>query len=245
VAVAVPEVADARARLDAFARAVEKASKKKKKKRTSARRTTPPPVVPTEPCADLVVLEPMAITGELTPELAACLETRLTDEKQQTTKDKISRLLMVNADTKGDVAEWTHLAARHLEDIDRSDPDLCFKFALVLSRGGIEDADLVLKWSDYALENKHQWEGPTYMSRVYNLLRLRAETATRLWHDAEADFIDDRSEENAETAERYRGQAKDFAREWLDYARTSAQPVDRAVAICESAAGNASFCAPG
>lgn len=245
VAVAVPQVAEARGRLDEFSRADAKAQKKKRKKRKSAK--APPPAAPvaTAACQDLLALEPRAITGELTPDLTACLESRIDEEKLLTTKDKLSRMLMINADAKGDLGEWTRLAARHLEDFDRSDPDLCFKFALVLSRGDIEDADLVLRWSDYALENKHTWEGPTYMSRVYNLLRLRAETAVRVWHDAEADFIDERSEEHAAESDRYRGLAKDFAREWLDYARTSAQPFDRAVSLCESASGNAAFCAEG
>ncbi|MFN7145386.1 MAG: hypothetical protein ACK4YP_16555, partial [Myxococcota bacterium] len=177
--------------------------------------------------------------------VVACLDSRIAEEPLLTAKDKLSRMLMVNADAKGDLTEWTRLAARHLEDFDRSDPDLCFKFALVLSRGEIEDAELVLRWSDYALENKHTWDGPTYMARVYNLLRLRAETATRLWHDAEGDFIDERTEDNELAAERYRGLAKDLAREWLDYARVSAQPIDRAFVLCESASGNAAFCKAG
>ncbi|MDP2305789.1 MAG: caspase family protein [Pseudomonadota bacterium] len=245
VAVAVPQVADARGRLDEFSRVVAKVQKKKRKKRKSAK--APPPTAPvaTFACQDLLALEPKAITGELTPDLTACLESRIDEEPLLTTKDKLSRMLMIDADAKSDLVEWTRLAARHLEDFDRSDPDLCFKFALVLSRGEIEDAELVLRWADYALENKHIWEGPTYMSRVYNLLRLRAETSVRMWHDAEADFIDERSEENAGAAERYRGLAKDCSREWVDYARTSAQPVDRAVALCESASGNAAFCAEG
>ena len=243
VAVAVPQVAEARGRLDEFARAAAKVQKKKKtKKRSSAKRTPPPAPVPTLPCQELLPLEPRAIVGELPADMVACVESRIAEEPLLTTKDKLSRLLLINADAKGDVPEWTRLAARHLEDFDRSDPDLCFKFALVLSRGEIEDAELVLRWSDYALENKHNWEGPTYMARVYGLLRLKAETATRLWHDAEADFIDERNEENGLAAERYRGLAKDLAREWLDYARTSAQPVERAFTLCESASGNTSFC---
>lgn len=246
VAVAVPQVAEARARLDEFARAAAKLVKKKRgKKRTSAKRPPPPAPVPTAPCMELLPLEPRAIVGELPADMVSCVESRIAEEPLLTTKDKLSRLLLVNADAKGDIPEWTRLAARHLEDFDRSDPDLCYKFALVLSRGEIEDAELVLRWADYALENKHNWEGPTYTSRVYGLYRLKAETATRLWHDAETDFIEERSEENGASAERYRGLAKDLAREWLDYARTSAQPADRAFVLCESASGNQSFCASG
>lgn len=247
VAIAVPYAAEARARLDEFARLAEKATKKKKtkKSRRKSAKQPPPPPVPTAPCQDLLPLEPKAITGELAPDLVACIESRLEEEPLLTTKDKLSRMLLVNADAKGDMAEWTRLAARHLEDFDRSDPDLCFKFALVLSRGPLDDAELVLKWADYALENKHNWEGPTYMSRVYNLHRLKAETAVRLWHDAEDDFMEERTEENELAAEKLRGQAKDFSREWLDYARSSAQPVDRPFVLCESASGNAAFCKAG
>ncbi len=246
VAVAVPYVAEARARLDAFARAAAKVTKKrgKKKKRTSAK-TPPPPPVATAACMDLLPLEPKAITGELTPDLVACLESRIAEEPLLTAKDKLSRMLLVHADARSDTVEWTRLAARHLEDFDRSDPDLCLKFALVLSRGPIEDAELVLKWSDYALENKHVWDGATYMARVYTLYRLKAETATRLWHDAEDDFIEERKEEDELVAEEYRGLAKDLAREWLDYARLSAQPFDRAFVLCESASGNVAFCKGG
>lgn len=243
IAVAVPEVAEARGRLDTFARSERKGKRKRGKK---VRPPPPPaPLVPTAPCLDLVKLEPAAITGTLTPELTTCIEARLAAEKAQTTRDKLSRLLLVDADARGDAAAWQKLAERHLEEVDRSDPDLCFKYALTLSRGAIEDAESVLRWTDYALENKHVWEGPTYMSRVYNLLRLRAETATRLWHDAEDEFLLDRSDENADLAEKLRGRAKDSSREWLDYARSSGQSVDRPLVLCQSASGSESFCAAG
>lgn len=243
VAVAVPEVAEARGRLDTFARS-ERPGKRKRGKKVRAA-PPPPPVVPTAACQDLVKLEPAAITGTLTPELKTCIEARLAEEKVQTARDKLSRLLLVDADARADLEGWTKLAERHLEEVDRSDPDLCFKYALTLSRGAIEDAESVLRWTDYALENKHVWEGPTYMSRVYNLLRLRAETATRLWHDAEDEFLLDRTDENADLAEQLRGRAKDSAREWLDYARSSGQSPDRPLVLCQSASGSESFCAAG
>ena len=242
VAVAVPQVAEARKRLDDFERVVQKGKKKKKR---GKRVPVVPPPSPTEACRDLVKIEPAAIIGEFTPELVTCIEARIAEEAVQTTRSKLSRVLLINADARGDVAEWTRLAERHLEEVDRSDPDLCFKYALLLSRGGIEDAETVLHWSSYALENKHEWEGPTYISRVYNLLRLRAETAVRLWHEAEEDFLEERSDENADAAERFRGQAKDFAREWLDYGRVSAQPIERALVLCQSASGSEAFCEAG
>jgi hypothetical protein len=242
VAVAVPEVNDARARLDDFSRVVRKATKRKRRTSRGPRTPAPPPPPPASPCGDLLAMEPAAIAGELAPDAITCIESRIAAETKQTTRDKLSRLLLVNADAKGDTQEWARLAERHLEEIDRSDPDLCFKYALFLSRGDIDDAPPVLKWTSYALENKHVWEGPTYVSRVYNLLRLRAETASRLWHEAEKDFLEDRSDENADLSEQARGQAKDFAKEWLDYARASGQPVEFADQLCKSAAGSAAFC---
>jgi hypothetical protein len=41
----------------------------------------------------------------------------------------------LDAEARGDKAEWQRLMKRHLEDIDRSDPNLCLKYAMFLSRG--------------------------------------------------------------------------------------------------------------
>ncbi len=239
VAVVIPQVAEARTKLDALARAPVG----KKKARRSRKKTPPPPPPVANPvCQDLVALQAPAVAGQLSAEQKTCLEEKLGTETVQTNKDKISRLLMVDADVRGADEEWLSLVERHLEDFDRSDPDLCLKYALRLSRGGIEDAEEVLRWADVAMENKHVWEGPLYMSRVYTLYRLKAETADRLWHDAEQDFVEDRSETSSAAADKYRGMARNFAREWLDYARSSGQPLDRAYDLCLSASGNAEFC---
>lgn len=245
VPVTVPEVSDARAELDALARA---ASGGKKRKRTRAPRAAASPsaaVVSTAACDDLVRLEPTAMIGQLTNADVACLETRIAQDPQQTQRDKVSRVLMVNAEGRGDMAAWMALAARHLEVIDRSDPDLCYRYALLLARGEVEDAETALRWADYALENKHVWQGPTYTQRVYALLGLRADLAARLWRDAEQTYIDDRSDDAEAEASRWRGTAKDAAREWLDYARASAQPIEQPGVLCRSAAGNEQFCAEG
>ncbi|MBM4368980.1 MAG: hypothetical protein FJ102_22380, partial [Deltaproteobacteria bacterium] len=245
-AIVVPQVADARARLDQFARDELKAKGKKKKKRGTKKAKAPPPpaVSVTAACDDLIKLEPAAMSGALTTEQIACVESKIAMAKKQTERDKLSRVLLANADSRADVEEWMRLAARHLEEIDRSDPDLCFRYALTLSRTGtLEEGEEVLKWIGYALENKQAWQGPTYMSRVYNLYRLQAEVATRMWIDAEQDFQEERNEENSLTAEEFRGFAKNTAREWLDYARVSGQEHERAYALCQAAAGSPNFCA--
>ncbi len=184
--------------------------------------------------------------GQLRTGQAKCLDTRIGSEGQQTTKDKLSRLLITNAEAKGDKAEWERLMKRHLEDIDRSDPDLCFKYALHLSRGGVGRAQGVIRWADYALENKSKWSGPTYKTRVFNLFKLRAEGANKLWQDADTTFMTkEHTDENEAKAARYRGTAKDYAREWLGYARASEQDTKTAMALCVSSAGNRAFCEGG
>lgn len=203
----------------------------------------PPPEAVT--CDDLVALEPAALMGQVSVPQRECLEGRLNTASRQTTKDKISRVLLMDAEARGDRTSWARLMKRHLEDIDRSDPDLCFKYAYYLSKRGASRAHGVIRWSEYALENKAVWSGSTYTSRVYALLKLRAEAASRVWQGAEASYVENRTDKNKERAERYRGITKDYAREWLDYARASGQNTKNALALCISAAGNREFCEGG
>jgi hypothetical protein len=219
---------------------------------TTSNPTTPPAVAavrtgPTDDsCDDLVKLEPAAMMGTLRVGQTKCLEGRVNSEAQQTMKDKVSRLMITNAEAAGDKGDWERLMKRHLEDIDRSDPDLCFKYALHLSRGGAGRAQGVIRWADYSLENKAKWSGTTYKTRVFSLYKLRAEAANKLWQDAEKEYAEgERSDEKEAKAAKYRGQAKDYSREWLDYAKASAQDTKTALALCVSSSGNRAFCEGG
>ncbi|MSP54689.1 MAG: hypothetical protein EXR69_03655 [Myxococcales bacterium] len=193
-------------------------------------------------CTDLVSLEPAAMMGSLTTAQSKCLEGRLATEAQQTTRAKISLVMINNADGKGDKSEWERLVKRHLEDVDRSDPDLCYKYSLQLSKGGAGRATGVIRWADYSLENKAKWSGNTYKSRVFALGRLKTEAANKLWQDAEATYTTEHTDENEAKSSRYRGMTKDYAREWLDYAKASAQDTKAAMQYCVSSAGTTSFC---
>jgi len=209
-------------------------------------KAVPPPTaaaVTDDTCTDLVKLEPQAMLGQLRTGQVKCIEGRIGTEGAQTMKDKLSRVLIANAEGKGDKVEWERLVKRHLEDIDRSDPDMCFKYATQLSRGGTGRAQGVIRWSDYALDNKQRWSGTTYTKRVYDLYRLKTEAANKLWTDAEETYATkEHTDENEATAAKWRGQTKDFAREWLDYAKASGQDTKSAMAICVSASGNRAFC---
>ncbi len=181
--------------------------------------------------------------GQLRAGQVKCIEGRIGSEGAQTAKDKLSRVLIANAEGRGDKVEWERLVKRHLEDIDRSDPDMCFKYATQLSRGGSGRAPGVIRWADYALDNKSRWSGTTYTKRVYDLYRLKTEAANKLWTEAEEVYATkEHTEENEAKAAKWRGQTKDFAREWLDYAKASGQDTKSAMAICVSAAGQRAFC---
>lgn len=199
-------------------------------------------------CDNLVQLEPAALMGKLSEGQAACLEKKVAGSGSQTSKDKISRVLLANAEASGNKKEWERIMRRHLEEIDRSDPNLCFKYALHLSRGGVGPAWGVIKWSDYALENKTMWSGTTYKTRVYSLYQLKAEAATKLWGDANSKLVEaggGNREELAANEEKLRGMAKDFSREWLDYARASGQDTKKPMSLCVSAAGSKKYCEGG
>jgi hypothetical protein len=182
------------------------------------------------------------LLGALSQGQAACLENRLKTERLQTTRSQISRLLLVNAESAGDGEAWERLMARHLEEIDRSDPDMCFRYAIHLFRADIDSQEESLKWSSYALENKQRWEGDEFVKKVSGLYKLRAEAAAKLWQYAEGLYSREPNGENEEMAREYRGQAMDFAREWLDYARASGIETERAFNMCVAAAGTADFC---
>jgi hypothetical protein len=196
-------------------------------------------------CDDLVALEPAALMGQLSPGQTECLEARIVSTSRMTEKDKVSRVLIMDAETKGNRSQWEKLMKRHLEEIDRSDPDLCFKYAIFLSRKGVGRAHGVIRWADYALENKSKWSGSTFVSRVYALLKLKAEGANRIWQSAEEAYVADRSDANEAQAQKYRDLTKVYSREWLDYARASGQDTKNAMALCVSAAGNRTYCEGG
>jgi hypothetical protein len=191
-------------------------------------------------CSNIKMLEPKAMLGKLSPEQAKCLEGELAAAPKQTTKDKISRVLMTNAWSSGDKGEWERLVKRHLDEIDRSDPDICYKYALHLSKKGAWYG--VIRWSDVALENRTVWTGSTYTNRVNSLYKLRAAAAQRLWQSAETKYSSDASDENRAARDEARNKTKVLAREWYEYAKSAGKNADKARALCISAAGTEDYC---
>jgi hypothetical protein len=202
-------------------------------------------MVATGKCGELVQLEPAAMMGKLKDGEIRCLEDSLRNAEKQTIKDKISRVLMADAWTKGDAHRWESIVRRHLNEIDRSDADLCYKFAKQLSDRGPEYSDEVIRWSEVALENRTQWVGDTHISRVNALFKLRALAALHLWEYAEKKYTENQSDDTQKTKENARNLAKTNAREWLEYARSAGKDVTTAMQLCVSAAGTEDFCKQG
>jgi hypothetical protein len=199
-------------------------------------------MVLTAKCGDLVSLEPAAMMGKLENAQIRCLEGTLQDAEKQTHKDKISRVLMADAWAKGDTHRWESIVARHLDMVDRSDPDLVYGFAVHLSKQGAQRAVETIRWADVALENRSFWTGDTHVNRVYTLYRIRTVAAQQYWEYLDEKYVTEPSEELSQEAEETRNQVKNLAREWLEYAKSSGRDTTMAMQLCISSAGNAEYC---
>ncbi|MFK7928301.1 MAG: hypothetical protein AB8H79_08925, partial [Myxococcota bacterium] len=196
-------------------------------------------------CSNVKLLEPKAMLGKLSADQAKCLEGELAKAGRQTEKNKISRVLMTNAWSSGNKKGWEKLVKRHLDEIDRSDPDICYKYALHLARKGTGSSYGVIRWSDVALENRTVWTGSTYTNRVNSLYKLKAAAAQKLWQSSENKYTEDASDANLTNRDKTRNMTKVYAREWYEYAKSAGKDSSSARALCISAAGTEDYCEGG
>ena len=198
-------------------------------------------------CGNLRKLEPKAMMGKLADGEIRCLDRTLKDSEKQTYKDKVSRVLMADAYAKKNDDRWEAIVRRHLDHIDRSDPDLCYKFSTFMYKKvaskGPDAADEVMKWAGVALENKQQWTGDTYVRRVSNLYKIKALAAFKKW-----EWLENKSKKIptdtslAKDRDDARNEAKNLAREWLAYTKEAGLDQTTATDVCVSAAGTSDFC---
>jgi hypothetical protein len=186
----------------------------------------------------LSALEPAATKGALTEDEKACLEQRYGSARVQTTKDKISRVLLVNAYAYS-TKYWAQLVRRHLDEVDRSDPDIAYLYAFYLYNTDKKNAEEVIRWTETALERRDIWSGDVYVGRVYGLYKLRAIAANTLWSEAEDRLA--RGEEGI-NVDRLRNDVKVYAREWLDFAKVAGRDTSESAQLCLSAATRAIAC---
>jgi len=204
--------------------------------------TAPPPAMDDGSCDNLQAMEPPAMLGKMSDGQVSCLEGKLAASMKMTEKKKISLLLMTNAFSGGDKAKWEELVKRHLDEIDQSDPDLCYKYALYLAGKGPSRASGVIRWANVALENRTVWTGDTYKSRVNSLFKMRAAASQKLWQSAEKEHAASPSEATSSKIEKYRNMTKVNAREWYEYAKVSGKDTTKPLQLCMSAAGTSDYC---
>ncbi|MCB9698230.1 MAG: hypothetical protein H6738_15735 [Alphaproteobacteria bacterium] len=193
--------------------------------------------------SELRSLEPAATRGALSEAERECLEKNYSAATEQTVKNKISRVELVDAyayDTK----TWARLVQRHLDEVDRSDPDMAYLYAFWLYNNDTSNAAEAVRWCEVALERKQIWEGPVFVSRVYGLMKLRALAATKRWKVAEEDLAKGGST-TEEQIEELRTDVKVYAREWLDFAKVSGRDPAESRAACLAAANNVEACGEG
>lgn len=179
--------------------------------------------------AQLRGLEKHASRGALTDEEKDCLEQNFDKADSQTVKDKISRVLMVNGYAYS-TDYWADLVERHLEEVDRSDPDIAYLYAYHVYNNDPSDIEEVVQWTEVALERKDAWKGDVYVSRVYGLMRLRAFATADVWKAAEEELA--KGNQTEEEVELLRNEAKTYAREWVDMARSSGRDPQDAFDLC-------------
>jgi hypothetical protein len=194
-------------------------------------------------CEDLGALEADAMLGELAIEIIACLEAQLRLERLQSNKSHISTLLINNDLNKKNWDSWELRVRNHLKNIDRSQPDLTFSFAIFLHNKGSEYYKEALYWTDYTMDTRTQWpEGQSFMTKSNKLFQLRAQLALEIWMQAEKAYTKERTAELDQVSKEARGLATNLAREWLDYARQAELPTDDAFNICLSTSIDPDFC---
>jgi hypothetical protein len=193
-------------------------------------------------CTQLIRLEPLAMMGRLEEDQIICLDHAIRHEERQTEKDSISRVLMADAWAKGDMHRWEGAVRRHLEEIDRSDPDLCFLFSLHLSKQGYQSGFEAIRYAELALENRRAWGPEVHATRINSLHKIRAVASQELWYHYEDVFLVNKNPEVASQVDKWRASAKSMAREWLEWAHEAKEDITTAYDMCVSAAGTLDFC---
>ena len=194
-------------------------------------------------CEDLTSLEPEAMMGELKPDAIACLEAQLRLERLQSKKSHISTLLINNDFNNKSWESWEVRVRNHLRNIDRSQPDLTFAFALYLHNKGPEYFKEALYWTDYTFETRNQWpEGQDFVEKSNKLFQIRAQIALEIWIKLRKAYTKERTAELDQISKEARGLAKDLSREWLDYTRQAELPTSDAFNMCMSTSPDPEYC---
>lgn len=193
-------------------------------------------------CDDHEALLRTALNGALQGGEVRCLEEALRLERRMTRKVVLSRILIADAHSKGETHRWEGAVRRHLDELDRSDPELSYLYARYLAGRGTEYTKDAIKWSGVALRSAGNWEGVGRAARMADLHRIQTVGAYQMWVAQEEAFRDTGVASAREEAGFWRSQTKSLAREWLDFSAVTEQNSDLASVICTSAAASVRYC---
>ena len=183
-----------------------------------------------------------ALDGRLQGGEVRCLEEALRHERRMTRKVVISRVLIADAHAKGETHRWEGAVRRHLDELDRSDPELSYLYARYLAGRGVEYTTDAIKWSGVALRSAGNWEGVGRAARMADLHRIQTVGAYQMWVAQEETFRATGVASAREEAGFWRSQTKSLSREWLDFSVVTEQNADLARVICASAAASVRYC---
>ncbi len=199
-------------------------------------------VDPVVRCGDPAELDEAARKGALSNADIACLNEAYGLSTSRLAWERVSVMLLSNAYAARDTASQATLLARHLGEIDSENPEMAYRYALLLMQRGPERAADVVRWSNVALINRAAWTGETYQQRVYALYKLRAAASLTVLKDAERAQSEGYGDELERAVVRAREDTKRYSREWYVYARDTGQDVQAALDLCLIASQSASWC---
>ena len=197
---------------------------------------------PSANCDDLKGMQMASMSGMFSKGQIVCLNKRLSRSGKQTEKVAISKLLMNDVWAKGDKSKRMQLANSHLQDIDKSDPDLVYKYVVQLSKKGSSRARGVVRWAGVALENKTRWSGSTYKKRVNGLLYLKTRALSQLYEKAAGKAVSEGTPSATSQEESAKNSYKTAAREWYEYTKQANLDGNKALQACIAAAGFEAYC---
>ncbi len=172
-------------------------------------------------------VEEAARAGELTAVQRGCMELSLGTASPDE-RDRLSLALIANSYAQGDMDSWADLVARHLGEIDATNPSLAYRYAMhELEQGRVTSA---YRYSDLALANRAQWTIDNYDTKTYAAHKLRAAAAQAVWREAEAA----RAEGTADATDTARAKEQTglAARAWHDFAVEAGMDADTPASLC-------------
>ena len=146
-------------------------------------------------------------------------------------RDRLSLALIANAFAQGDMDSWSDLVARHLTEVDATNPTLAYRYALHRMEQG--DAPAAYRYADQALANRAQWTIDQYDAKTFAAHKLHAAAAQSWWRSVEAQRA--AGEANSVDSAQARERTGIAARAWHDFAESSGMDTSVPQKICELA----------